>query len=207
MKELEQWQLVGEYTGVVREHKPEMELGSRFVMGLPMLNGNLELDIDAEFYGNETRFINDYHAVKDEPNVMFVPYRRLSAGEPAMGVVTTRVVSAGEELLVDYGTESFWQKFEQDARLNGARFDVYVKMLNSSTLTVSMLASETVRVLKMKVQEKCAHTPQDGAQQRLVFSGKELNDTDTLADAGVHKGSTIHLLPPASCAGAGGSSD
>ena len=58
-------------------------------------------------YGNETRFINDVRGTGEEANVAFCTYRTPVTGELAVGVVTTRALKCGEELLVNYGSR-FW---------------------------------------------------------------------------------------------------
>ena len=51
-------------------------------------HSGIRFDVDAANYGNETRFINDYHGVAPQPNVAFVLYYAPGTGELAVGVVT-----------------------------------------------------------------------------------------------------------------------
>lgn len=71
----------------------------------------ISLDVDAEHFGNETRFINDFKSVRPEPNVEFLLRRLPVTGELSVGVVTRQMVRRGEELLADYGSK-FWKTSE-----------------------------------------------------------------------------------------------
>ena len=50
--------------------------------------------------------------------------------------------------------------------------------------------STTAHTVMQRIMDKGGPPPD---QQRLVFAGKQLNDTDTMADRGVKKESTLHL--------------
>ena len=93
---------LGDFTGVI---KPQVSNdGSRYLLEAfyhPALD--IHFDVDAQQYGNESRFINDFRGMADEPNVTFMPYRAPTTGEIAIGVVTLHAVKSDEELLVDYG--------------------------------------------------------------------------------------------------------
>ncbi|KAL3919195.1 MAG: hypothetical protein SGPRY_005719, partial [Prymnesium sp.] len=104
---------LGEYTGMVqrRDNTKTFEQGGQYLatVSVPLAGGGtLELDIDAEEAGNEMRCMNDYHMMASEPNVEFRGMRHFS-GEPGMGVFTLHRVSAGSELLVNYG-EDYWNR-------------------------------------------------------------------------------------------------
>lgn len=98
---------IGDFTGVV---KPQMSGDeSRYLLEVfcdP--STGIRLDVDAQRYGNETRFINDYKGVAAEPNVAFNVYRVPWTGELAIALVTTSAIRCGSEILADYGT-SFWR--------------------------------------------------------------------------------------------------
>ena len=69
---------LGDYTGVVKLQQPRDT--SRYLLELrvPSADGEpqLLLDIDAEHWGNEARFINDFSGLAAAPNVAFIPYRK-----------------------------------------------------------------------------------------------------------------------------------
>ena len=68
---------------------------------------NMYFDVDAQLFGNETRFINDYCGLADGPNVSFCVYRSADTGELAVAVVTLSAICCGAELLANYG-QHFW---------------------------------------------------------------------------------------------------
>ena len=87
--------------------KPQQQSdGSRYLLeAIFDAASQTRFDIDAERFGNETRFINGFRGIAAQPNVAFVPYFAQQTGEVAVAVVTRRLLRRGEELLVDYGSK------------------------------------------------------------------------------------------------------
>ena len=101
---------VGDFAGLVKLQQPSDP--SKFLLELHREPGAADgtaeaFDIDAQHFGNEMRFINDYQLVAADPNVCFVLCRKPLSGELAVAVITARKICIGEELLVDYGRK-FW---------------------------------------------------------------------------------------------------
>ena len=70
-------------------------------------------------------------------------------------------------------------------------YQIFVKTLTGKSLAIDVTPDETVASLKEKV---CSSEGVPVDQQRLIFSGKQLEDKETMASYNITKESTIHLV-------------
>ena len=96
-------EVIGEYCGVLNDGYNNSKYLAYLHHDVP---DSETLCIDAEKFGNETRFINDYRNIAPNPNTQLVSCN--IEGHQRVLVVVIRIINPYTEILLDYGKD-YWE--------------------------------------------------------------------------------------------------
>ena len=112
-RQWEKYEIIGEYCGELCEYNENNDKNGYIASLYYDLSPEETIYIDANKYGNETRFINDYRNIKSNPNTQLTSCN--ISGKQHILIIVIETILPYNEILIDYGGD-YWDYHKKSTK-------------------------------------------------------------------------------------------